>query len=920
MHHVSHLIALLSLLLSVHQASCKVVATFLKQEEQNHVPSLEDNNDVDFVKYWNSVNCHNNGCKNITTSLLQRMKRFTSAGDERTQRHAMLDALRKRNDVLDPLFHPTTSPAVQNQTTASLKVKYLGVMVDAGRHYFSIEWLHNLLNLMSVMNFNLLHLRLTGDSAFRVRLDSMPALANPVDSNEVYTPSELEELIEYANKLGIHIMPEINLPSHAGGWAGSIPGMIVPCPERICYEPVSLPLNLQNPNVTQIVQTVLREVVQIFDKSPFLHLGGNDVKLSTECLVETNYMSFAKDYQKFETNLIKFLRDDLQVKQQVVRWEYSPPSGMTLAHDEIQGMVDAVNPLSDAIGRVNRGDDNVISHYRISDDFRRREGASKKQIFCSDHNFDSRQDSSGFHVYKSTKAMIDAKQPLAVVADTRDLGMYEWFDRNVLGKLASVAMGATKSGASRTESFKWCRDRLGQDICALQGAPLLADPLYSVAASGMQILSDARICNRLTSGERQRVRKFKRNRKIQTELAEQTMSNFWNRLGQTPLFTASTIPPAEYSTHHEALKQHVGSGSVVERTGIVLDLVQIARTDMSRILSTLDLMNALGMNTLQLRIMSDHGFVTEINGHHGLLWGRVPDSYFSEQDLQHIVTRAESLGIQVIPELATATRGAAGWYAAGLLENCPNHVCQGGIAGLDTTNNNLFSTIISVLHELVDQFHHPPYIQLGYDERNEVQACFKEAFRVADLDEFERRLKKTLKFHRFDESRLIRWENPDGGAANLHRAGKVTHHYLTEPPESKDDGTESFASLNLTDTQVDAWDVYRQTRKLLSLRPTAILATVNWLDEAFWNEFAITQRLVALAMGIGSSDSMSKSAFDDKLKTALSHFDLEGGGRVTNDTFAKQMLVDGWTSHNERACRARTGLIGKFLPKEGVLV
>lgn len=917
MHHVSTLLVLLSLLLSVvPRASSKVIASFVKEEEEN---TDQVENEDELVKAWNRDHCQIKGCRPITTALWNRMKRYKKLGDELSQRNA----------VLDPLFHPNNNLGhADTPTNHQLNAKYLGVMVDAGRHYFSIEWLHNLLDLMSVLQFNLLHLRLTDDEAFRVRLDSIPELANP--SDHVYTSAELKDLVEYASKRGIHIMPEISLPNHAGGWAGNIPGMIVPCTERICDEPLGLPLNLHNPNVTRIVQTVLREIVQIFDSSPFLHLGGNDMRWSVRCLEEIEYLSFPSHYQTFETNLEHFLRIELQSKQQVVRWESSPPSTTPIIIMQADNS-QPVNPLLDAIDRVKRGEE--ISHYtyRIKGEFRKlnKRASEKKQRFCSDHRFGSRQDNSnGTDVYQSTRAMIDAKQPLAVIADTRALGMYEWFDRNVIGKLIAAAMAARSE--PNMEVFdeaaydKWCRNVLGrQEVCVLRGAPLISNWMSRFITSDMQNLSDKRICNRLTFGKRQQVRQLKRNRKQVSEIAEQAMSNFWNRLGETPRFTTANIPATEYSTHYEPLKEHVGTRAV-ERTGIVLDLVRIPHTDdnMSRIISTLDLMNALGMNTLQLRIMSDHGFVVELNEHRGLLWGRSIESgepYFSQEDIQRIVTRAEILGIQVIPELATATRGAGGWYAAGLQAHCPNHMCTGGFAGADANNNNLFSVIVSVLYELMDQFHNPPYIHLGYDDRQGVKACFEEAFNFVDLDEFERRLKKTLNFHRFDESRLIRWENPDGGAAHHYRAGTVTHHYFTGASEGKDDGTEIFTSVDLTDTQVDAWGVYQQTRKLASVKPTATLATVDWIHESFWNEFQITQRLVALAMGLTSSSTMSKSAFDDELKKALFKLNLEGDGRVANT--AMEMIADDTESSNDQACNARTVLVeGKYTPKEGVLV
>ena len=83
---------------------------------------------------------------------------------------------------------------------------YLGVLLDAGRHYFPVEWVKRMIYTLSVMNYNLLHFRLTDDQTFNVKLDSQPLLAYPttIDNNtQVYSPDELRDIVQYAKKKGI---------------------------------------------------------------------------------------------------------------------------------------------------------------------------------------------------------------------------------------------------------------------------------------------------------------------------------------------------------------------------------------------------------------------------------------------------------------------------------------------------------------------------------------------------------------------------------------------------------------------------------------------------------------------------------------------------------------------------------------------
>jgi hypothetical protein len=60
---------------------------------------------------------------------------------------------------------------------------------------------------------------------------------------------------------------------HGGGWAG-IPGLIVQCPMFICDKGYGVPINVTHPRFREILTDVLREIVDIFDNPPYLHLGG----------------------------------------------------------------------------------------------------------------------------------------------------------------------------------------------------------------------------------------------------------------------------------------------------------------------------------------------------------------------------------------------------------------------------------------------------------------------------------------------------------------------------------------------------------------------------------------------------------------------------------------------------------------------
>ena len=89
---------------------------------------------------------------------------------------------------------------------------------------------------IELLQFNYVHFRLTDDQTFNVKLDSWPQLAIPTprhNQTKVYTPDQLRGLVQYAKARNITMIPEINVPGHAAGWA-NIPGLVIPCPEFAC--------------------------------------------------------------------------------------------------------------------------------------------------------------------------------------------------------------------------------------------------------------------------------------------------------------------------------------------------------------------------------------------------------------------------------------------------------------------------------------------------------------------------------------------------------------------------------------------------------------------------------------------------------------------------------------------------------------
>ena len=124
-----------------------------------------------------------------------------------------------RTMPVDVIGDPNFDISKLKPTNYTLRSKWHGVLLDAGRHYFEVKWIYRMLDVLAVLQYNCVHFRLTDDQAWNVRLESQPDLAHPVGimgHHKVYTPGELRGIVAYAKTKGITVWPEINVPVSVG--------------------------------------------------------------------------------------------------------------------------------------------------------------------------------------------------------------------------------------------------------------------------------------------------------------------------------------------------------------------------------------------------------------------------------------------------------------------------------------------------------------------------------------------------------------------------------------------------------------------------------------------------------------------------------------------------------------------------------
>jgi hexosaminidase len=108
--------------------------------------------------------------------------------------------------------------------------EYRGAMLDVARHFFSVKDVKKFIDLLAYYKYNVLHLHLTDDQGWRIEIKSWPRLTEVGGSTEVggkaggfYTQEEYKEIVAYAAKRHMTIVPEVDMPGHTNAASVSYP-------------------------------------------------------------------------------------------------------------------------------------------------------------------------------------------------------------------------------------------------------------------------------------------------------------------------------------------------------------------------------------------------------------------------------------------------------------------------------------------------------------------------------------------------------------------------------------------------------------------------------------------------------------------------------------------------------------------------
>ncbi|MCL7715043.1 family 20 glycosylhydrolase [Stenotrophomonas mori] len=253
-----------------------------------------------------------------------------------------------------------------------------GVMLDSARHFWSVDQVKALLDVMATHKLNTFHWHLTDDQGWRIEIKRYPRLTEiggcRVPQGEAgrradgtpdlycghYTQAQIRDVVAYAAARHITVVPEIDVPGHAQAAVAAYPEHgVVDGPTQPSHDWGVNPY-LFNPReeTLQFLEGVLAEVIDLFP-GPYVHLGGDEaVKYQWQAspAVQAHLRALGlKDEEALQSYMLKRLESFLEEHgRRLVGWDEIiegglPPQATVMSWRGIDGGIVAASQGHDVV-------------------------------------------------------------------------------------------------------------------------------------------------------------------------------------------------------------------------------------------------------------------------------------------------------------------------------------------------------------------------------------------------------------------------------------------------------------------------------------------------------------------------------------------------------------------------------------------
>lgn len=150
--------------------------------------------------------------------------------------------------------------------------KVRGFMHDVGRSFLSVDELKQQIKMLAQFKINTFHWHLTDYTGWRFEVKAYPQLTSDAGISRYpgmyYTQEDAKAIQDFAAERGMIVIPEIDMPGHSNPFESAM-GHSMTTTEGIAE-----------------LKVILAEVVNVFDKAPYIHIGGDEVSFDDSFLIE----------------------------------------------------------------------------------------------------------------------------------------------------------------------------------------------------------------------------------------------------------------------------------------------------------------------------------------------------------------------------------------------------------------------------------------------------------------------------------------------------------------------------------------------------------------------------------------------------------------------------------------------------------
>lgn len=213
---------------------------------------------------------------------------------------------------------------------------YRGFMLDCSRHFWEVETIKEILDILAMHKMNTFHWHLTEDQGWRIEIKKYPLLTKIGSKREqtttgrnvgmdgipyggYYTQSDIKEIVKYAQDRFITVIPEIEIPGHSLGALCAYPWLGCRGKEGNYKTWSNWGVSPQiacagKESTFKFWENVLGEVIKLFP-SEYIHIGGDEAPRDEwkECplcqkRIKENGLNNEAELQSYVNNRIeKFL-------------------------------------------------------------------------------------------------------------------------------------------------------------------------------------------------------------------------------------------------------------------------------------------------------------------------------------------------------------------------------------------------------------------------------------------------------------------------------------------------------------------------------------------------------------------------------------------------------------------------------------